>query len=305
VVPRVAWYQNRIVATSPCPSGRLGVIGDLLTDVVVWLSGPPERGTDTAAKVSRARGGSAANVAAFAAPLVPTRFIGCVGEDAIGDALVAELVAAGVDVRVRRQGRTGTVVILVEPGGERTMFPDRGACADLVDVPEEWARDLDMLHVPAYCFARDPTATSTSGFMTTASQSGSRVSFDTSSVSVLRDYGTERYLALVAQVRPSIVFANSDEAALLGLRHQRPPGGGVFVVKDGIRPTAVINSSGDTTMVQVAPIVTAADSTGAGDAFAAGYLAAALCGAGPVEAVTLAHARARLVLRAPGAAQEA
>ena len=49
----------------------------------------------------------------------------------LGEQLVASLAAAGVDVRVQRAGRTGTVAVLVEPGGERTMLPDRGAAAEL------------------------------------------------------------------------------------------------------------------------------------------------------------------------------
>ena len=281
-------------------SGRLGVIGDLVQDVIVWLSGPVERGTDTAATVHRARGGSAANVAAFAAPLVPTRFVGAVGDDALGDVLVAELVAAGVDVRVQRHGHTGTVVVLVEPDGERTMLPDRAAAANLGNVPEEWALDLDLLHVPAYCFARDPTAASTSEFVVAATNSGARVSFDASSVSVLRDYVIQRYLDLVARMKPAVLFANAGEAVALRLRTARPAEGGVFVLKDGTRPTAVIESTGRTTLVPVDHVAAISDTTGAGDAFAAGYLAALLGGADPIEAVGAAHSHARSVLTAPG-----
>jgi sugar/nucleoside kinase (ribokinase family) len=282
-------------------SGRLGVIGDLVEDIIVWLSGPPERGTDNAALVYRSRGGSAANVAALAAPLTPTRFIGCVGQDTSGDALIEQLGAAGVDVRVQRRGRTGTVVILVEPGGERTMFPDRAAAAELIEVPDEWARDLDMVHVPAYSFAREPTAGSTSAFVAAATNAGAQVSFDASSISVLRAYGAARYLALVEKMTPRILFANADEATLLGLREVRPPPGGVFVIKDGVRPSVVIEASGRTTLVPVDPVAAVSDSTGAGDAFAAGYLAALLGGAGPVEAVPAAHQQARAVLTTPGA----
>jgi sugar/nucleoside kinase (ribokinase family) len=282
-------------------SGRLGVIGDLVEDVIVWLSGPPERGTDTAAIVHRSRGGSAANVAALAAPLTPTRFIGCVGQDLRGDALIEQLTAAGVDVVVQRRGRTGTVVILVEPDGERTMFPDRAAAAELSEVPTESARDLDMVHVPAYSFAGEPIASSTSAFVAAATEAGAQVSFDASSISVLRAYGADRYLALVARLTPRILFANADEATLLGLRHLRPPADGVFVIKDGVRPSTVIDATGRTTLVPVDSVAAVVDSTGAGDAFAAGYLAAILGGAGPVEAISAAHQLARSVLATPGA----
>ena len=288
---------------SPVTPGRLGVIGDLVEDIVVWLGGPPERGTDTAATIHRARGGSAANVAAFAAPLVATRFVGCVGADATGDALVAALAGAGVDVRVQRRGRTGAIVVLVEPGGERTMLPDRAAAAELTEVPEDWAGGLDLVHVPAYCFGREPASGSTRGFLSAAMKAGSRVSFDASSVSVLRDYGTRRYLATVAEVRPSVLFANAAEAALLGLGQVLPHGGGIFVIKDGIRPTSVVEPSGRTTLVPVDAVEGVRDTTGAGDAVAAGYLAAVLAGAEPIEAVRAGHELARSVLTVPGAAR--
>lgn len=304
-----AKYRRRLdvdrVDPSPMPMtrGPLGVIGDLVEDVIVWLSGPPERGTDTEALVHRSRGGSAANVAAFAAPLTPTRFIGCVGQDATGDALIDQLTASGVDVRVQRRSRTGTVVILVEPGGERTMFPDRAAAAELTEVPPDWASDLEWVHVPAYSFAREPTAGSTSAFVSAATNAGAQVSFDASSVSVLRSYGAARYLDLVARMTPKVLFANADEARLLGLREVRPPPGGIFVIKDGVRPSTVIEASGRTTLVPVEAVAAVVDSTGAGDAFAAGYLAALLAGAGPLDAVLAAHQQARSVLATPGAHQ--
>ena len=83
--------------------------------------------TDNPAVIHRTRGGSAANVAAFArrGTAVPARFIGCVGADPAGDMLCAELAGRGVDVRVQRRGRTGTIVVLVDGDGERTMYPDR------------------------------------------------------------------------------------------------------------------------------------------------------------------------------------
>ena len=89
--------------------GCLTVVGDLVEDVVVWPDGPVARGSDTPSRVFRSRGGSAANVAVAAAPLVPTRFLGCVGSDPLGERLVAELEAAGTEVRVQRRGRTGGV----------------------------------------------------------------------------------------------------------------------------------------------------------------------------------------------------
>lgn len=78
----------------------LGVLGDLVEDIVVWLGEPVQDATDTEVSMHRTRGGSGANVAAFAASRYPTRFLGCVGLDAVGDSLIAQLDAEGVDVKV-------------------------------------------------------------------------------------------------------------------------------------------------------------------------------------------------------------
>jgi sugar/nucleoside kinase (ribokinase family) len=70
-------------------TGVLVTVGDLVEDVVVWSGGPLKYATDNPAVIHRARGGSAANVAAFASELVPARFIGCVGDDPVADMLSA------------------------------------------------------------------------------------------------------------------------------------------------------------------------------------------------------------------------
>ena len=59
----------------------LGVIGDVVQDVVVWMEEEMRPATDTRSEITMRRGGSAANVAAFAGPRHPTRFVGRVGDD--------------------------------------------------------------------------------------------------------------------------------------------------------------------------------------------------------------------------------
>ncbi len=129
----------------------LCAVGDLVEDIVVWLSGPPGEGTDVGVSVFRRRGGSAANVAALCAETgTPARFIGNVGDDDLGDRLLATLAGLGVDVRVTRGGRTGTIVVLVAKDGERTMLTDRGAALDLDAVDDRWLDGVNVLHLPAY-----------------------------------------------------------------------------------------------------------------------------------------------------------
>ena len=278
----------------------LAVVGDLVEDVVVWPQGPVQRGSDTPSRVYSLRGGSAANVAAVAAPLVPTRFLGCVGDDALGSRLVAELAATGVEVRTQRRGRTGRVVVLVDVDGERTFLPDRGAAAELEALAPDELDDVAVLHVPAYGLHGGRTATSVRVLLAAAARRGVPVSLDASSTAVLRALGVEDVRGLVERVRPVALFANADEARVLEL-DRRPLLGVTVVVKDGPRPTRVLPGDGHALVVPVEPVAGVRDSTGAGDAFAAGWLSARMEGLGLRAQVERGHALARQVLTSPGA----
>ena len=165
----------------------LAALGDLVEDVIVRLDGPVNVASDTHATISRRRGGSAANVAARAASLGHrARFLGQVGSDAIGTALIAELTDDGVDASmVRRGGSTGTIVALVDHRGERSMLTDRRACLDLGHPDPSWLDGASTLHVPFYSLATGTIATTSSTVIGWARERGVAVSIDVSSTAIM------------------------------------------------------------------------------------------------------------------------
>lgn len=289
----------------------IGVIGDVVQDVVVWQLEAVRHATDTQAEVRTQRGGSAANVAAFAAPRYPTRFIGCVGDDIAGRVLTQELQQHGVDVRLQVRGSTGTIVVLIDHSGERLMFPSRGANTMLEAMDPSWLHDLEVLHITAYSFDGGSTPQTLRDALAEHCRRGGKVSMDVSSIGVIDHFGVAAFLELMDECRPDFISANGDESRHLGLCEADTPGqnlarfgAAVVLARQGREPTNVFRDGRHVATVPVAPVEEVRDLTGAGDAFNAGFLASYLTSGGNlVESCQAGHVLAARVLQCPGASE--
>jgi sugar/nucleoside kinase (ribokinase family) len=235
-------------------------LGDLLLDVVVRLDGPIAEDTDTYGRTRVGPGGQAANVAAWTAALGGrARFIGKRADDPAGVMLADEL-RRGVELAgpVERAG-TGTVVSVATPDGKRTMLTDRGIAPGFApdELDAAWLGDCEWLHVAGYSLARPPIRETSLA----AAALAPRVSIDLSSTAAIEAAGVDRFRELLGRIRPEVVFANEKEAELVGEIETE-----MLVVKRGAGGIVV---SGTEYEAKPAEVI---DTTGAGDALAAGFL---------------------------------
>jgi sugar/nucleoside kinase (ribokinase family) len=286
-----------MTSTPAEPVPVLACLGDLVEDVIVRLAGPLNVASDTRSHISRRRGGSAANVAARAAILGHgARFLGQVGTDAIGSALLAELDAEGVDTTmVRRGGSTGTIVALVDHHGERTMLTDRRSCLDLADPDPSWLDGVGVVHVPFYSLATGPIAATAATVIAWAHERDIAVSIDLSSTAVLTEVRIDEVLRRLERAAPTVVLANADEAAALGV--DGPVVGALTVIKRGPSPALIRCTDGAAFQVDAIAVPGVNDTTGAGDAFAAGFLTEPDWASDPGRACESGHRAAADLLR--------
>ena len=171
------------------------------------------------------------------------------------------------------------------------MLPDRAAATELIDVDEAWLDGVAWLHVPSYSLLSEPIGATVRAMISAIRRVDGRLSIDVSSVAVVEAFGVERYNALLVDLAPDVVFANESESRLL-----RPTGTPLTIVKNGPQPVRVLGRQGSLE-VEVPALPAITDSTGAGDAFAAGYLAAALRGDGIQQSVAAGIDAAAQLLR--------
>ena len=273
------------------------------------LSGEPAPGSDRPATIRTGGGGAGANVAVHLARLgTAVVLAGCTGDDAAGRGLAAELAAAGVALRLRTVAgaATGTIVSLVEPGGQRSMLADRGANLALRpdDVPAP--PPGGHLHLSGYTLLDPGPRGAGLAALAAAVAAGCTISVDPASTGPLTRYGVDRWLADTAPA--TLLLPNADEARLLAgcadpadaaralaRRHR--------IVAVSLGADGALWASGALLVHRPALGTDVVDTTGAGDAFAAGLLAAWLASPGvdPGDALDAGLARAAEVVRRPGA----
>ncbi|GAB2464510.1 carbohydrate kinase family protein [Jatrophihabitans fulvus] len=256
-------------------------VGDVMVDLVAALPGPLALGSDTPADIEVYGGGAAANVAAWLAQCgVRSTFVGRIGDDSAGLRAVDALTAAGVTpmVEIDPKRATGLCIVLVDEHGERTMIPSAGANDASAD-PSLLPADADWLYVSGYSLLNPGSRAFGHAALAVARERGWAIAVDAASAAPLSRNPEFLDWVCPGELRDVLLFANTAEALVLTGTDEPAAAAqalalrcGSAVVKRGA--SGAVWSDGSGVRSVPASEVVVVDSTGAGDAFAAGFLAA-------------------------------
>ena len=254
-------------------------IGDIMLDVTVLLNRPIVEGLETRAKISTQGGGAAANVASWLAHNKTSAYLVTrVGADSAGQTLVAELDAYGVEHSntIIPNMNTGVVVVIVGADGERTMFPDSGANSGLglSDLPE--LAQFSAVYLSAYSLINPQSRSGVLEIVSKIKDTGLPIILDPATVGVLFEVGvatTNSWLDFI----DAIILNEEESHFLTGKKNPIDAAGELLksvntvVIKRG--SNGVLGQTRGGKLVQVeAKKTTVVNTTGAGDAFAAGFI---------------------------------
>jgi sugar/nucleoside kinase (ribokinase family) len=265
-------------------AARCIVIGDVMMDVTAVIDADIAYASDTPARVTFQPGGVAANTAAWMATAGhAVTIVGCVGDDPFGRDIRSQLAGIGVEVHLQESPRaTGTCVVIVDRRRERTMFPDSGANADLgAQTATELIAAGTHVHLSGYTLLNRATRDVALTALDRAEAVGATRSLDPASAAPLRA-NLPFFLDLLP--RFDLILANEDEAAVLA--GQEDPHDALEVLADRVTTIVVkLGSRGVLARDAAGTVAVPAlrhdvvDTTGAGDAFTAGFLPLWLAGA--------------------------
>ena len=242
------------------------VIGDVIDDIIVVPKEPIRANTDTDASINQTLGGSASNIACWAASLgADVTFLGCVNSK--DEFRVTEQFASYKVKTILQLSEkpTGSLVVLVE-GENRSMLTDRGANKelDIKSLNYIFFTNFDYVFISGYTFfGRD--VIDIKDLIYEAQHGGAMVLIDPGSAGYIKDFGLEDFKNAI--YASDVLIPNREEFDLLGATLSQ-----ITVVKNG---SAGVDAYAEGMKMKTYPVekVEAVDPTGAGDAFAGGLVA--------------------------------
>jgi sugar/nucleoside kinase (ribokinase family) len=266
-------------------SQKVLCIGDVMLDVVVVLQAPINYGEDTPSKITTHGGGAAGNVASWIAHAgTAASIVARIGNDSAGAAITSEFEDLGVDYSSLRKtsDATGVVVVVVDKKGERTMFPETGANSGLAvtDMPD--LVGFDAAYISGYALLNPLSRPGVLAMIDVIKSAGLPIFYDTVTVGAMKEVDRaliQSWLPLMDYVLPNeeealyVADAPDIDSALTKLLELCP----AVIIKRGAGG-AVAQERGGNRIDVDAMKTEVADTTGAGDSFAGGFIAAKISG---------------------------
>ncbi len=261
----------------------------------------------------RLPGGSAANTMrgiAFLADdarTVTVRYGGAVGRDEIGTAFGQQLSELGIiPLLAQVDELTGTSAILVTPDYERTMFTHLGACRSFsaADVDDTELGRADWVYFTGYMWDTKNQEEAARHAVERAHRTGTKIAFDIADPFVVERYRDQLHDFLPGKI--DLLFGNREELRrLTGIDGEASE---IARAALEIAPMVALKTGSDGCVLAVEGSIVAVpafdvetrDTTGAGDAFAGGFLFALLIGESPLAAAKLANRLAAGIVTVPG-----
>ena len=262
-------------------------VGDINLDVIAPIPFYPSKGGEGVTDQAEGHLGATNTAVVLARFGVRTCLLGRVGMDPFGDYALSLLEKTGVDVNlVQRDPEliTGIMFIAVTPDGERTIFGQRGANVNLmpVSLKEKGPGTLKWVHISGYSFLREPQRSTAFRILEEAREMGVSASLD---VGICAAFQARKEVDEAIPLLQVLFLSQEEGRALTG--HESPEKAAEYALKRGARKVAVkmgekgcLVSDGNSLKAIQAVKVRAVDTTGAGDAFNAGFIIGELFGLG-------------------------
>ena len=247
-------------------------IGDAMLDIVVLHGDSINFNSDSPSQITIQSGGAAANTAAWLSKAdIDSHFSGRVGDDIAGEKLISDLENQGVTCHITKVSgaNSGIVVALVDGIGNRTMFPDSGANSGLNESVLPVERDFSGYFLSGYALFNPASTPFIRKLMVDLRNLNAKIFFDPASVGIMNQLGSERALELIGHV--DVIFVNEDEASYLSLEKLKGIASIVVIKKGPLGASAITREGLEINKPALSAKVI--DTTGAGDAFAAGFIA--------------------------------
>jgi ribokinase len=286
------------------------ILGDINNDIILHINEHPIEGNESIVTTSSIRvGGSACNTAVLLAKLgLNTQLVGHIAKDPLGQVALDSISGTGLDcslVKKYDNQTSGFITITVTPGGQRTMYSYRGCNAIPYDIEtiKQQIGKKGILHISGYTFLEINQFDSILEIVKIAKERHILISLDPG-VQAIKSVPQRFFqilpfidLLLISDRELEILYP--DGSIYQGIQDLWENGIKIITLKRGVKGSACFISSSQ----HFAPTQNperVIDTTGAGDAFDAGFILGYIHELNPIDCLTLGNSIARLIITTDG-----